>query len=50
MTIQEIIRQEIRARLEAYGVFEGDVVIQLHGTGPWGITYIDPADDPRSGS
>jgi len=21
--------------------------IQLHGTGPWGITYINPADDPR---
>lgn len=22
-------------------------VIQLHGMGPWGITYINPADDPR---
>lgn len=22
-------------------------VVQLHGTGPWGITYIDPNDDPR---
>ena len=21
-------------------------VIQLHGTGPWGISYLDPADDP----
>ena len=21
--------------------------IQLHGTGPWGITYVNPADDPR---
>jgi hypothetical protein len=21
--------------------------IQLHSTGPWGITYLDPADDPR---
>ncbi|MFW5834379.1 MAG: cupin domain-containing protein, partial [Pseudomonadota bacterium] len=31
-----------------FGYAEGDVVIQLHGTGPWGITYIDPADDPRS--
>ncbi|MFP4125669.1 MAG: cupin domain-containing protein [Alphaproteobacteria bacterium] len=30
------------------GRAERDVVIQLHGTGPWGITYIDPADDPRS--
>ncbi len=23
------------------------VVIQLHSTGPWGITYLNPADDPR---
>ncbi len=22
-------------------------VIQLHGTGPWGITYVNPEDDPR---
>jgi quercetin dioxygenase-like cupin family protein len=24
-----------------------EVVVQLHGTGPWGVTYVDPADDPR---
>ena len=24
-----------------------EVVVQLNGTGPWGITYINPADDPR---
>lgn len=23
------------------------VELQLHGTGPWGITYLNPADDPR---
>ncbi len=22
-------------------------VVQLHGNGPWGITYVDPNDDPR---
>jgi hypothetical protein len=22
--------------------------IQLHGMGPWGITYVNPADDPRN--
>jgi quercetin dioxygenase-like cupin family protein len=27
---------------------EGEVVVQLHGTGPWGITYINPSDDPRN--
>lgn len=25
-----------------------ETVVQLHGTGPWGITYINPADDPRT--
>jgi quercetin dioxygenase-like cupin family protein len=24
-----------------------EAVVQLNGTGPWGITYINPADDPR---
>jgi hypothetical protein len=23
------------------------VEIQLHGVGPWGVTYLNPADDPR---
>jgi quercetin dioxygenase-like cupin family protein len=22
--------------------------VQLHGMGPWGITYVNPADDPRN--
>lgn len=25
----------------------GETVIQLHGTGPWSIEYVDPAADPR---
>lgn len=25
-------------------------IVQLHGNGPWGITYIDPKDDPRKSS
>lgn len=25
-----------------------ECIIQLHGMGPWGITYINPADDPRN--
>lgn len=26
---------------------KGPATIQLHGMGPWGITYINEADDPR---
>lgn len=31
-----------------YAFTRGEAVIQLHGIGPWGLTYIDPADDPRN--
>lgn len=24
-----------------------ETVVQLHGTGPWGVTYVNPDDDPR---
>jgi len=24
-----------------------ETIIQIHGTGPWGIEYINPTDDPR---
>lgn len=26
---------------------DGETVIQVHGVGPWGIEYLDAADDPR---
>jgi quercetin dioxygenase-like cupin family protein len=35
------------AKSPHYAWTASDTVVQLHGTGPWGITYIDPADDPR---
>ena len=31
-----------------YAWTDGEVVVQLHGTGPWGVTYINAADDPRN--
>ena len=30
-----------------YAMAKGDTVLQLHGMGPWGVTYINEADDPR---
>jgi hypothetical protein len=26
---------------------EGETVVQVHGVGPWTLTYVNPADDPR---
>jgi quercetin dioxygenase-like cupin family protein len=25
----------------------GETVVQIHGMGPWGLYYVNPADDPR---
>src|SRR3954464_8504140 len=27
---------------------KGETVLQLHGRGPWTITYVNPTDDPRN--
>lgn len=27
---------------------KGETVVQVHGVGPWGITYVNPNDDPRN--
>jgi len=26
---------------------KGVTIVQFHGVGPWGITYVNPSDDPR---
>ena len=31
-----------------YAFTKKESVIQLHGMGPWGINYVNPADDPRN--
>ena len=33
--------------MKHYGWFSGETVLQLHGKGPWTVTYVNPADDPR---
>jgi hypothetical protein len=35
------------AGMQHYVWAEGETVIQLHGIGPWSLTYVNPADDPR---
>ena len=29
-----------------FAMSKDGAVVQLHGVGPWGITYVNPADDP----
>jgi quercetin dioxygenase-like cupin family protein len=31
-----------------YAWTTGETVVQVHAIGPWGITYVNPAEDPRS--
>lgn len=31
-----------------YAMARGETVIQLHGNGPWGLYYVNAADDPRN--
>lgn len=55
---KEVVRDEATALPEGsvaimspgdpmFGFTEEEVVIQLHGNGPWGIEYLNPEDDPR---
>ena len=37
----------MQPRTNHYAITRGEVVVQVHGVGPWGITYVNPADDPR---
>ena len=36
------------AQMRHFAWTTGETVVQLHGTGPWGITYVNAAEDPRS--
>jgi hypothetical protein len=31
-----------------YAFTKEETVVQLHGVGPWGLTYVDAKDDPRT--
>lgn len=36
------------AGMRHFAAARGETVLQIHGVGPWGINYVNPADDPRS--
>lgn len=31
-----------------FGWTKGETIVQVHGMGPWGLSYVNPADDPRN--
>lgn len=45
MTAGSFVMMPTKTRHFAYA--KAEAVIQLHGMGPWGINYVNPADDPR---
>lgn len=36
--------------MQHYAWFSDESVVQIHGMGPFSITYVNPADDPRKGN
>jgi hypothetical protein len=30
-----------------FGLTKGELIVQVHGIGPFAINYVNPADDPR---
>ena len=36
------------AGMKHFAWVEGETILQVHGMGPWGIQYLNPADDPRN--
>ena len=37
-------------QMHHYAGSKGETIIQIHGTGPFAITYVNPKDDPRKKS
>lgn len=36
------------AGMTHYAWMEGETILQMHGQGPWTITYVNPTHDPRN--
>jgi len=37
-----------KAGMKHFGYMKGETILQLHGSGPWAVEYLNPADDPRN--
>jgi hypothetical protein len=37
----------MQPKMNHFGWTKEETVVQVHGIGPWGFTYVNPADDPR---
>ena len=33
--------------LRHFAQAKGNTIVQVNGTGPWKLTYVNPADDPQ---
>ncbi len=38
------------AKMHHFAWADGETIIQIHGMGPFAITYVNPQDDPRRGT
>ncbi|MCK6548756.1 hypothetical protein L6R52_23125 [Myxococcota bacterium] len=36
----------MNANVQHYAWAAGETVIQIHANGPWGLTYVNPSEDP----
>ncbi|HMG60575.1 MAG TPA: cupin domain-containing protein [Burkholderiales bacterium] len=37
----------VQPKINHFGWTKRETIVQLHGVGPWGVTYVNPSDDPR---
>lgn len=47
MTLNQGDMMIMQPKTAHYARTKGGTVVQLHGMGPWGVTYVNPDDDPR---
>lgn len=49
MTLRAGSFASLPAQMNHFAWTKGRTVVQVHGQGPFAITYVNPADDPRKG-